>query len=790
MSDALLTEIRDLLQKQSGNRTERIGGTAAASIGPDTSQAIQMAQGGLTAVKKFADDTLGIWQTSANLGLGFNNDAVGLRTSIMTTRLSVEEYSDVINRARQGFTSLGGSMTESAKAFNKLSYDFSNTDAVDKLSKLGYTTKDFNEILALSVAGKRLDTLNDKEASLAARNAAENLATEMDKVAQLTGVSRRAQMDALMEQQRDARLQATLEIELRRGGREVADMYKNASVQLQGLGLERLGKELFTGQALSQKAIDQLNALGPAGTQLREAMNAVRNARTAEQRQQAEQMLQNAQAAVAARQQQDSYLALVQRGVGPVADAAGEIFISSMNYKKALETVKEETNKNGRVLTDQQLAQEAERRVRLAQEGKDAQGRALEGAKTTELAVQAINRYKDAFVVSAQIIEATNRSLGRGAVVKNLIDQSRNVKIDEKTGEATAASQRIGGREGLQRLPEAIDTDRIGEMLPGILKETAKYTASLAIDTGKGVGQGILDTMIPGLKDFFVNIKNLLPDFRQTRDEGTIGKTGNLTEPKDFYGKVAKDETVFTPDQLKNFAQGIKDSTKVGIPLEVTSLLQNIQTELSRPAPNDNIDLFADMFRNIQTTISSANAPSKNPADDTNIIIAATNISRAVGSVTSAIENISIEREAPTVEVNVGDKFSGFFKDLQAEFPKISGPIKMSIDNLATIIPNAVQQPQARELSRTIPNEIKQARVESERREEERRKVETTTRESTETTPTTQQQPPALNDLKDLLDKLNSTMAQVAANSNELINVTDKQVRATRRLDPNIATRG
>lgn len=44
------------------------------------------------------------------------------------------------------------------------------------------------------------------------------------------------------------------------------------------------------------------------------------------------------------------------------------------------------------------------------------------------------------------------------------------------------------------------------------------------------------------------------------RHTGTIGQTGKLFEPTDFFGAVQKGETVFTPDQLKNFAQGVKQS--------------------------------------------------------------------------------------------------------------------------------------------------------------------------------------------------------------------------------------
>jgi len=41
------------------------------------------------------------------------------------------------------------------------------------------------------------------------------------------------------------------------------------------------------------------------------------------------------------------------------------------------------------------------------------------------------------------------------------------------------------------------------------------------------------------------------------RDLGTLGKTGSLFEKEDFFGKVAKGETVLTPNQLENLVRGV-----------------------------------------------------------------------------------------------------------------------------------------------------------------------------------------------------------------------------------------
>ncbi len=798
--DEILAELK-LFNKNNGNRQSDAPPRTSIPGGNtfDMQRAVQIAGEGIAGIKKIVGETADVWRATSDIGIGFNNDAVGLRTSIAKTRLGTDEYGDVINRAKLGLTSLGGSMTEGAKAFNRLSDDFSRSEAADRLSKLGYTTKEFNEVLALSVTGKRFDSANDKESSLKARVAAEELAVEMDKVAQLTGVSRREQMEAMQAQQRDARLQASFEIEIRKGGTQVADDYRKASANLQGLGLDKLGKELFTGQALSEKAIAQMNALGPAGTQLREAMNATRNARTDEARQAAALMMQNAQAAVAARVQQDSYLQLVRAGQGSVADAAGEQYIAAKNYTEALNAVRADALNNGKTLTDQEAAEEAKTRVANAQAGKDKNGIDIAGAKTTELAIQAQNRLKDAYVVSAQIIEAMNNRFGRGTMVKELIDQSRNVKMDD-TGVKSSFVDRFG-EQSLQKLVTAIEKGTVGTDLPKLIAAGFKEASIATLDVGKTVGTGILETVVPGFKSFFENIKEMFPDIKslkdllQTRDTGTLGKTGQLREPSDIITTVESGETVFTPTQLDNFAKNVAESAKTQMPPEFTSVLRSMQVNQGTPSSNTGIDLFADIFKNIQTSISPANAPSKNPADQSAVMFSE-QVNEQNARIVEAIGKMSTTDTATketTPSLDFTNVFDGLFKGLQTGLPKFGETIKTSFGNLASVIPSA-QQNRTSEMSRTIPAEISQARLESQRQEENRKRE--AAQQSTANDNNTQQPKETtfagtatLDDLAKLLEQLNSTMGINTSHLSELINTTDKQVRATKRLDPNVTMR-
>ena len=231
------------------------------------------------------------------------------------------------------------------------------------------------------------------------------------------------------------------------------------------------------------------------------------------------------------------------------------------------------------------------------------------------------------------------------------------------------------------------------------------------------------------------------------------------------------------------------------MPPEFTSVLRGMQLNQGPTTANGNIDLFADIFKNIQTSISPANAPSKNPADQSSVMfseqVTEQNARIAEAIAKMATPDTATKETTPTVDF--ANVFDGLFKGLQTELPKFGETIKTTFSNLASVIPSG-QQNRTTEMSRTIPAEISQARLESQRQEENRQRE---SAQQNTATDNNNQQPKelklagtaTLDDLKDLLEQLNSTMGINTSHLSELINSTDKQVRATKRLDPNVTMR-
>ena len=137
-----------------------------------------------------------------------------------------------------------------------------NTDAADGLRRMGYTTKDINEVIAMQGITLRGKFKDDQEmASIAAENA-NKLAVEMDGVAKLTGKSRQEQAEMMKKQQADMQFEAAIRLKTQgMSAEEAAKFEANARQQLKDatiLGQGQMFKEIFaTGQIMTKEAATQ-----------------------------------------------------------------------------------------------------------------------------------------------------------------------------------------------------------------------------------------------------------------------------------------------------------------------------------------------------------------------------------------------------------------------------------------------------------------------------------------------------------------------------------------------------
>ena len=850
--EELLQELIDLQRSNSGNRggygaqPKATAPPASGFVGSTQESAFTTAVGALGAGAGKVAGAIGSasdsWQQASQIGIGFNNDAIGLRASVATTRLSTDEWRDSIEKGRQGFTALGGTMSDSAKRFNQLSSELSSMPIADEMRKIGISTKEYNDVLAISTAGKKFGDFADAESRKKANLAAADLALEMDKVAQLTGVSRREQQEALQEKQKNARVQATVEMQLRAGGQDAADAYKKMTTQMKGMGLDKLSDEIYTGQALSAKSIATLSALGPAGNQLREAINNVRDAKTKEARDAADIALKKAQSAVAEQVSSDQSLNQIRYGQGEVADALGEISIKSRNYADAEAAVKAEALAKGKAITNEEARLELDKRANLnkniasgkeeadaraalakAPKGSEAEAAAQErlkqatASKTTEAYILTQARYNDTIAASIIALTGFNKAVtapdspGDKGLDKYL-QSAANIKTDK--GVTTSSMDRGG----------FLDTPRVKKASDALAEGNFK-------EAGKQAGLGIIEVFknLTTLGTNTINVSGNILNAGAKSDlgskpvgtyaEGTAGAGFDFTKiVRDFGAKsqveLHGEEAVLTKKQLTDMLAGMQNSMpKMSAGIDMNKLPPIATTVSSSTTGGESSTIkipdMSEMTKKFETSFANFEkfeedkllairhgqsevtkiTESTNVKDISNAIEKTTKLAD-VAKTTEAV--VAKEIESKKV-VSESSKVLAMQQELIAKGAKIKadgimGPLTksaMSAFNTAQV--KATDTTKVGNLSKTIPSEVAQAKAEEEKRRTAattvvpaKPQVETASGPAIKTTQ---------DDLYEQLIQLNTKMQELVSHSSEMATSAEKQVRATKRLDPNVALR-
>ena len=476
--------------------TSAISGLAgAAKLGGD----------GLGALKGQLDQSVDGFQQLSRTGLAFNNNAIGMRDSIAQTRLSLDEYKQVMEKLSPSIAGLGGTVAQGAANFNKFSSQFMQTDFAEQLTKMGYTTKDLNDVMAANMANRRFTDLSDEMQRKKAIESTAALAREMDETAKLTGISRQEQMADMKQRTENGKVQAAIQLEVMKGGKDVEQNYNNMQTSLNGLGkgVKDLADEMFTGGVRTEEGAAKMAALGPAGIELQKAVDASKKAKTQEEKDAAEAQLNRAKAAVNERMKSEEFLNAVMTAGGRVGPAMQKMY--EENKLKAGTTFKE--GQTGQT-TGQAMATNQGAAVNQ-QQGRDEKGAKDEGAKTTELYIQAMNRSKDVTALVANGANKMNDALVKipetAKIIDNALAATRS-RVKNDKGQEIPFTQ--GGVQGI--------LDRTSTLFGGKDKKI-EGGSTIKPDDGRpggrvGPGESPLDQLKGAVQSSIVNwADNSLP---------------------------------------------------------------------------------------------------------------------------------------------------------------------------------------------------------------------------------------------------------------------------------------
>ncbi len=534
------------------------------------------------ALKKEVESGTTAFNKLSSTGNSFNNDIIGMKVAAANTRMTFDEFGAVIVKSGKDFSGLGGSVAKGGQVFTEFSKTFFDSGLTENLRQMGYSSKDLNEVLALQIGFQKSSTDTSVAGQIATAKAAADLASEMDMVAKLTGVSRKEQEAALEKAKVDGQVEAKMRlIGLTQGAeaeKAARDNYAKQLVQAQAMGTDAIFKEMFaTGTVRSRDASIQMGILGEAARETANSAKALSKGQIAA----AESSMEQAKVGNMNNQKNAAYLQIAAAGVGDVGKAAiKNIETNDVAYQgmvktqKAAEAMGIQLNNTAEILKVQRQAIQDEQKARhgLTQTiiTTQARGQDLNAAIANKI-VDPLNK--------GEIDKAARKLSERfDGGVKAMDDTNKTVN-EYRRGLVNQA--RMGGPDSAP----ASSRERIESTVP---KDAVKGMDKLGAAAVKTFEAGVVKAYT-----FTAEVLNVAKynNELEKRNSGTVGETGQAFEPADVIAKIHKGETVLTQEQMKNLLTGTKSES-----------VATAMTEMSKAMPK--IDIGS-LTRNMPVSTSS-----------------------------------------------------------------------------------------------------------------------------------------------------------------------------------------
>ena len=509
----------------------------------------------LKEATKYVEDSVGTFNKLSATGNSFNNDIIGMKVAAANTRMSFDDFSTMMTKNNgevgKSFAGLGGSVAKGGQAFTEFSKTFFDSGVAENLRQMGYTSKDLNEVLATQIGFQKSSTDTSVAGQIKTAAAAADLATEMDLIAKQTGKTRKEQEAALEKAKADGQIEAKMRlIGLQQGAdaeKAAREGFAKQYAQAEAMGTGQVFKEMFaTGTVRSQEAAMQMGLLGQAARETANSAKALSKGNV----EASQSAMDSAKVGNLANQKNEALLQIAATGTGSAADVMKKnIESNDAAYHGAVKTAKA----MGVAMDDVTKVLGAQRKAIQDEQ------QARHGATSAMIAVQA--RLQDA---TAAVANKVVKPLNEGKINEAGLDATKQLTQGVGAGDTTkktadiykdalSQQQQMGGktvapvsaREKIEATATKLGVDKAVQATDKVVGGALQGAGSAALKAANFVGDA--------MKVYQINKDKL-----ETRDEGTLGKTGSAVEPQDFIGKVAKGEMVLTPEQAKKFMEGAK----------------------------------------------------------------------------------------------------------------------------------------------------------------------------------------------------------------------------------------
>lgn len=278
---AVVQGAADIAQK-SMNNTVNMGDVAKNVEGVLNSLGApgKLAGAGLGFFAGIITETVDNWQKFSHEGLNFAGNAMAFREAVMRTGMSMQDFGDSLEKLKPAMFAFGGGIQGGMDAFGNMARTLNDPATRDALNTMGILPKEANEILAMTIRlGRANISSNTKQDMDKVVASAIQLATEMDAMSKLTGISRREQEKNIEAMENDARVRARLAIlnanpEMQESIGKVQEAGKALPPEVAKVLMESVaGKGIITSEKLAevqltygQRAANQLAEIGRLST--------------------------------------------------------------------------------------------------------------------------------------------------------------------------------------------------------------------------------------------------------------------------------------------------------------------------------------------------------------------------------------------------------------------------------------------------------------------------------------------------------------------------------------------
>lgn len=517
-------------------------------------------------------------------GVNFGQNLGEANKAVIQAQYTMPEFQEMIRSSGKSLAGVAGGQNESAKQFLNLAKEMQGTTVAQDLKAAGMSSQELNDVLLLTSKNSGRINMQDTKAREEAIGAALKMADEMNKVADLTGKSRKEQMAEIERVQARADVEAAT-LQKMKTDPEFANRMKAATNAMSefGPGVQDLVAEMATGGARSKEALETLAGLGPAGAALEEYAKAVESGDATR----IEAAKKAAVAATRAEVSSDQYLETAKITQGKILGQADVIHAQMQSQLNIAAEQKE-----------------------LAAAGKEATAEAA--AASLAAKAEARERGIKTDVTGKPVIdEKTGKpKVDEGAVIGRTINQMENL------GKVAGGTMANGFNKLNTEIGNTVNTTF--PQFDAKLKEMSKNPEALT-----GAAQGAVKDVAAkaGVKSVSPEASKRAADLVKSGPDASIPKqaTGSKDVFGDWFGKDwgagglsmlhGKEAVVpegkigeFFNDMTKNMPKPEKMAS--GLNEKMTAMISGIQSSTAS-APPDFTKMAAEMGKNIQTSFSS-----------------------------------------------------------------------------------------------------------------------------------------------------------------------------------------